>query len=459
MPRLPIVGIIPIFWGLGANFDVDQHLRLPFIGAIWRQATQLQLGLFPDSAALIPEYIGWTHSEMQSVQRLFEVAGNKSADQVGILFTSRTHPELAPAKKLWKDAWKKIWKRLDGYNLIVQLLHRNACHPHQIMTREGQVKFPSKPVSLGNLHQDIANEVFGPEISTIDRNDGEMMISMDVMDVIDKMVSIVWHNLQVQTSRTQKEAGELHVEILRKYDEIRACLDGNTPDKLNMPKIRSFIRSYLTWREKARLFIDKHRRKEITEMETYMEWLLHHMHVEGAENKLVGNKMVVAVTATTLYVLQNLANDEQRMDLERYLVELWDQDVYSLGPEDLREVQLTNCLPSGGQQSWGIEDLGIEAARGFSLEQLKEKLGLNLGHIQSQQLGFLNTEYDVSQIYSPWDRETWKDYRQSGNIQPLHLQEQQLDGLHSIYSMLFRPRPSPKTGILIADTMGIGKTA
>jgi hypothetical protein len=169
--------------------------------------------------------------------------------------------------------------------------------------------------------------------------------------------------------------------------------------------------------------------------------------------------VVVAVTATTLYVLQNLANDEQRMDLEHYLVDLWDQDVYSLGPEDLREVQLTNCLDSGGQQSWGIEDLGIEAARGFSLEQLKEKLGLNLGHIQSRQLGFLNTEYDVSQIYSPWDRETWKDYRQSGNIHPLHLQEQQLDGLHSIYSMLFQPQPSPKMGILIADTMGIGKTA
>ncbi|KAF8317833.1 uncharacterized protein EI90DRAFT_3133615 [Cantharellus anzutake] len=108
MPQLPIVGIMPIFWGLGANFDVDQHLRLPFIGAIWRQATQLQLGLFPDSAALIPEYIGWTHSEMQSVQRLFEVAGNKSADQIGILFTSQTHPELAPVKKLWKDAWKKM---------------------------------------------------------------------------------------------------------------------------------------------------------------------------------------------------------------------------------------------------------------------------------------------------------------------------------------------------------------
>lgn len=168
------------------------------------------------------------------------------------------------------------------------------------------------------------------------------------------------------------------------------------------------------------------------------------------------------VNVESLSLLQSLATPEQRTSLEHYLVELWDKDLCSLRPDDVNELHVANSVESGARASWGAEDLGIEEARQFTLDQLKAKLGLHLGQRDSRQLGFLTTEYDVSRTYTPWDQEHWKAgsaYRSMGNIQPLRLQEQQLDGLYSIYSMFFRPQISPKTGILIADTMGIGKTA
>ena len=163
-----------------------------------------------------------------------------------------------------------------------------------------------------------------------------------------------------------------------------------------------------------------------------------------------------------LHLLHNLATPEQCASLEQYLAELWDEDLCSLRPEEVTELQIGNLIESGTKSSWGTEDLGIKEARELSLDELKAKLGLHLGHSNSRQLGFLVTEYDVSRKYTSWDREHWKfgsEYRRTGNIQPLELQEQQLDGVYSLYSMFFRPQISPKTGVLVADGMGIGKTA
>ena len=217
MPQLPIVGIVPMFWGLELNSDVEQHLRLPFIGAVWKQATELDHGLFPQDAALLPHYIGWSQPQMRSVLGLFQAAANLGDDKLGQLFSPMARRDLAPAKDLWKKAWKSIWKRLNGTNTITLLMIRNNCHPHQIMERENRITYPSKPPSLGTLHQDIANELFGPEVSTIDQGDGEMVISSDVMGVIDRIISIIWHNLSVKTSRIQMESGALREDILQKF--------------------------------------------------------------------------------------------------------------------------------------------------------------------------------------------------------------------------------------------------
>ena len=220
MPQLPIVGIVPMFWGLDLNSNVDQRLRLPFVGAVWKQATQLEHGLFPPNAALLPRYIGWSQPQMDSVLLLFQGVANLSDDKLGQVFSARARSDLSPAKALWKRAWQCIWKRLDGMNTVTCLMVRNNCHPHQIMERESRITYPSKPPSLGNLHQDIANELFGPELSTIDLGDGEMVISSDVMAIIDRMISIVWHSLSVKTSRMQMESGALHEDILQRFTGV-----------------------------------------------------------------------------------------------------------------------------------------------------------------------------------------------------------------------------------------------
>ena len=69
-----------------------------------------------------------------------------------------------------------------------------------------------------------------------------------------------------------------------------------SPEKLNMPKICSFIHAYLSWREKAKLFLNKEQIADMNNMHDYMETLLHHMGVKGANTKLQGNKGMYSVT-------------------------------------------------------------------------------------------------------------------------------------------------------------------
>jgi hypothetical protein len=160
-------------------------------------------------------------------------------------------------------------------------------------------------------------------------------------------------------------------------------------------------------------------------------------------------------------VLRKLATEEQLQELQAYCAELFQMTPVGPSAEEIGHLRVANQSKDAVDAAWGSEDLGILPAREIGdVEGLKAQLEL-CSTRPGRQLGFLATERDRTQRYTSWDPEFQEgsQWREGGHIVPLVLQEQQLDGIYSILHMLFTPTPGPKSGVLIADAMGVGKTA
>jgi hypothetical protein len=227
---------------------------------------------------------------------------------------------------------------------------------------------------------------------------------------------------------------------------------------------------------RAQLFPSANRKKRIEEMKAFMGTLFAildikvHEHVikidrtsehGSAKARYLDSPLCLAeFNTSTLTILKKLATAEQLKELEAYCAELFQLTAEGHSIEDICNIHDANQSMDALNDTWGTEDLGTGPARRIQdLEALKASLELN-GPRSDRQLGFLATERDKMQRYTSWDPQFQQDsdWRKAGNIVPLTLQEQQLDGIYSMCHMLFTPTPGRKSGILVADAMGVGKT-
>jgi hypothetical protein len=126
--------------------------------------------------------------------------------------------------------------------------------------------------------------------------------------------------------------------------------------------------------------------------------------------------------------------------------------------EDTSEPPLNSstalCIPFAE----GVDgaDPGVEVEAKMSPDQLS----LNLGF--KDQLSFQFNKYHHSKGFSTWDSPSlFKPGQPHPDIQPQGLHYHQLAGVHALIRKVFSDKPNegPCQGILLADEVGLGKTA
>ncbi|KAF5366181.1 hypothetical protein D9758_005658 [Tetrapyrgos nigripes] len=114
---------------------------------------------------------------------------------------------------------------------------------------------------------------------------------------------------------------------------------------------------------------------------------------------------------------------------------------------DLLAVGLNEAIPG---------DLGVTVEQSMTTEQLGQSLGLR----NCRPLQFMSLHHKAG--VTAWDQlRTFQTHPLPDIIQPLSLHWHQLAGVHSIVSNVFSEQPLPDSmhGILVADEVGLGKTA
>jgi hypothetical protein len=203
MPLIQLSALMIHFWILRANLGLPQDQKLPWNGQRWKTLTGIHNGLFPDDVSLLPKYLGWTVNERNTVLRLFNSALNKAPKDVWEMM-ARPPADLRDAIKIWAQTWKKIWDRVNGFTVMEGILMRTDCHPHKMMLDEKLEEFPKRPSSLGHCPQYIANDIFGKEISLRRSSHGDPILTLEVGDIMDRLLSVLWQRLAQKTDKMEK---------------------------------------------------------------------------------------------------------------------------------------------------------------------------------------------------------------------------------------------------------------
>ena len=219
MPLMQLSALMVHFWILPVNLGKPQAEKLPWNSEKWMKATGVHSGLFPDDVSVLPKYMGWSVADKNAVLRLFNTALNKKPADV---WKMMAHPpnELKSAVKIWADAWKKMWERTGAFLVIEDILIKSEFHPHLTMVAEGLDKFPTRPSSMGTCPQDIADTIFGTEISLRQSRDGVPMLTFGVSEIIDYLISTIWHRLNVKTSRIEKNMEKLETRAVERFKSL-----------------------------------------------------------------------------------------------------------------------------------------------------------------------------------------------------------------------------------------------
>jgi len=150
--------------------------------------------------------------------------------------------------------------------------------------------------------------------------------------------------------------------------------------------------------------------------------------------------------------LDKLAKEEDVQDLIRLYVDL----VYS---SEANEEDLPLSKPPLVENPFGKgidgADPGVEVETGMSPDELARELGF------PDHLPFLFNKYRHTKGFSAWDNPTLFENTNDPCVQPLCLHYHQLAGLHAIIRRVFteQPQPGACTDVLLADEVGLGKTA
>ena len=169
---------------------------------------------------------------------------------------------------------------------------------------------------------------------------------------------------------------------------------------------------------------------------------------------------MTGVTPAYLDVMKNIAKQDELKYLEDYFRELFGDELDAPDPEVIADAAA--MVDSDVRSMMGSDDLGVENAHKFTVEELMKQLEIGLGSEKNRQVGMLNTEYDTENGHTPWDPEFYgEEFRRKGRVAKLEFQEQQLDGQYALHEMMFSDKPGDEgnpDGVLIADGMGVGKT-
>jgi TATA-binding protein-associated factor len=453
----------------------------PWCYSRWQEITGIKDGLFPKDDALLPG--GWDRTTAGEVSSFFDRFKQIKGEEERKKFVSRSPgQDVHPGREKWHTFCTSLWKRTKLHTIIVGAFRTAGLHPVDIfrsLPGESNV-FPPLAHYMAPLVDAVAIAIFGHE-ATFGGNGnlkvtplphlcaplhGFVMRSWDALKMAHNNSSQKLPNLEAEAN-SKLEGKSLHLcAVLLKADlNIALNNEASTSQdfRLAMKAVNQFLlRAQLAGTNGTVKRADKMK----AEIVTILEGMRKDVEPSNEESKSKGKGNVILKSITipadlllalcklTKDSLKKLASDEDVEDLVRLYEALFSdlEDTYEDPVVDVADEAVTQCFKD--------LDLGVEKESKMNIDELSLALGY------TNRLPFLFNPSRHGAGCNPWDDAEAFDESAPNfdpeKITPSALHWHQVAGAHAIFRTVFSKPTDGKEnyrGMLIADEVGLGKTA
>ncbi|KAJ3557756.1 hypothetical protein NP233_g11663 [Leucocoprinus birnbaumii] len=408
----------------GALVRLYAEDEAPWNWPAWQELTNVHHGLFPPDDENLPE--GWTRQNANDVLSYFNAYMRFDREEDRVQFAEeRMGNSQYPGRDFFKKWVKDKWKKWGIHNIIVEALQEAGIHPATILRGSPGIPWPCANDYVASVLDSLGLTLFGDEAFP----SGGAVLFGEPRTVVKILVQHSWSAIcgQVYTSRRSASKHE---------ETARHAWNSLEVGPVTKELVRSAITAIARWKRAALLTSTM---DVINEAEDMLEELQGVMRELGRSKALANG-------------LHQLASREDVSDL----LEIYNAYFDETNEEDAIVVPVALSTAKSLDDMEG--DFGMELEQDLDAAQLGSRLGLLQNRVS------LFNQYRHRSGVTPWENQG--EFSFPGEDLPSHLDHlklhwHQLAGVHSIFRSLFSKESNPAhpPGILIADSVGLGKTA
>uniref|UniRef100_A0A0W0GC69 Uncharacterized protein n=1 Tax=Moniliophthora roreri TaxID=221103 RepID=A0A0W0GC69_MONRR len=411
-------------------------LGLPWDLPTWQDITNVRHGLFPEDDARLPK--GWIRSHALDIKSYFERYNAQPSEDAKVRFATQTAgSEAVPGRKKWADWVQDNYASWGIHDTIVKCFHKHLCHPTTILINSGLDKpWPNSLHHIPKALYSIALELFGPEIFP----DDNPTLPDHLHSPLTPFAQRAWNLLRTQTNKGLKNMNKTEEAANKAFNELNLA-------KPTKAKVIATIRAVGKWKNVVDVYSSKENREKAKQMLEELDAIM--ATLENA--KAAGGTR--RITASQMNLIAQLASEEDIRDLFHVYADYFESQPDDDGPvlsSDLNAARL-DALEGG--------DLGMENVAAMGPAELSSALGFLKDNLPSQ---FNPLRHKLG--FNSWDNP--QDFQSDDSSIPpactlSQLHWHQLAGVYSFISNTFTESACPDAcnGMLIADEVGLGKTA
>ncbi|KAG6819600.1 hypothetical protein H0H93_010369 [Arthromyces matolae] len=420
--------------GLLEFYHSSASPEAPWNYPAWQELTGVRHGLFPKDDSLLPR--GWSRQQADDIQSFFVSYSLQPATNRAKFFKTSQHP----GRRKFASWVTSRWTAWGVHDIVVKALREADAHPSIVLLRENNLENPEAAWPSSTLFSNAAIEpvcllLFG-EDACVPNTD---FITTAARNVVVIFIQRSWDTIRVQFRRVARQRKVIEEAAI---DAFKA-LEESKPTK---GSVTVAIKAAARWRDAAELLGAPTAIERAKGLQGQLQAIMEGLGIDV--EKRVTSKLSHKVSIDGL---NSLATDQNVSDIAntyRDYFERIDQDDQEIALDVSDDKQTLN--DAGG-------DFGVDIEHRLSLVQLLLALGWKDG------LPPIFNAYRHRRGENPWDKPQLFDHSeqdlQTGILFKFSLHWHQLAGVHSLVRSSFTSEPSSSVGILIADEVGLGKTA
>ncbi|KAF5379543.1 hypothetical protein D9615_006663 [Tricholomella constricta] len=400
----------------------------PWNWPAWAERTGGVVPPFSDDAQPDEEF---TQTQLDEIRAYVLAMQGKAPGERYAFASNRRRDNHQSGRAAWgrwvKDRWADQW----GINQLVdRVLQENGATAYEIMRGRRVDKLPDiEDADLGDLHKEIASEIFGPD-AFISQDTTRLPLKKNVKEFVQGALCSTWERYRGTVTRQRKK---MKTDMAKE-----AALWKKMTKKDARPtaaQIRGWVRLSSSLMVLLKNFSDE---QSVSELQKRKETIGAMLAAIGQGDQAVALKLPKALRDA----LERLATAGQIRALEVVLDEAirlgaqdQDLDVPTLEDDDVED------------EEW---QEGVEAFKGYSIDDLWAALGLS----RTRVLPFFNNFTDPMNLYTPWTPDGVEFFHDpASRLEVFAPRWHQLVGILKLVQLSFAGLPC-----LLMDEVGLGKT-
>ncbi|KAF5343804.1 hypothetical protein D9758_016217 [Tetrapyrgos nigripes] len=429
---------------------VDKGLNYPWCLPQWQSLTGVKHGLFPVDDAHLPA--GLTRQDSIEIKSFFDQFVDLPEEFRSKFVAGGKGSAAVPGHKIFLTWINENWEKWGIHSAVVESFHENNVHPISIMLSGAKSSvnnaWPPAELYVPAALESIAIRLFGDEAF-----DDNGFLLGEVRKNLNAFAQRSWSRLR-QKFRSDKR------RIMTLEDKAIAAIEDASSggQVMTATSLTRIIKDVAMWKELAILYKEHEARERAEEKQDELEEVLARIRVTK-ESKKKAKKTRKSDPddykrpSLRIPEISNLtASPEEIVHLSHlyaaYFLEDDDDGGNPVSTTDEHLQAIFNNTEEG--------DLGMEEEAHMDPRMLAHSLGFKQNGLPLQ---FNDSKHPSGATI--WDHPKLFTEPSSNPSHQLRLHWHQQAGIHSILRNVFSstPNKSSCTGVLVADDVGLGKTA